>query len=157
VGEGRALRAVVRALKTGRSGLIAASLLSATTVIGCGDGTPGAEASEKDTVQVTDVVSDTAADIPAIPPYGIPPEDIRETEDAAMPMDTAPDIPAVPPYGIPPEDIQEPRDTEAPPKDITSDAGSSPDADDVADAKPQPDTAPDTVPVPPYGIPPEQD
>ncbi len=144
-----------------RSGLIAASLMGLTAV-SC--------ASDPGTAPVKDTAVEVQEDVPNLPPYGIPPDDIMDT--------TEPDIPAQPPYGIPPDDINEPPDAEPedvvepdvpippygiPPDDVgeppkPTDTGSTDDSSDTTskvdvqakDVKP----ADTQLPVPVYGAPP---
>ena len=158
------LQSMSDSVMTGRSALIAASLMGLTA---CGNTSSTADTIQKDTVvedipnvqpygippdilfEDTNEPSDIVEpDIPAQPPYGIPPDDIVEPEDTATPKDTAePDIPPQPPYGIPPDDIQEPPE----PAD-TSDASNSDDASDATAKDIKKADAP--LPAPVYGAPP---
>ncbi len=148
------LQSMSDSVMTGRSALIAASLMGLTA---CGNTSSTVDTIQKDTV-VEDIPNvqpygippdiTVEPDIPPQPPYGIPPDDIVEPEDTATPKDTAePDIPPQPPYGIPPDDIQEPPE----PTD-TSDASSSDDASDATAKDIKKADAP--LPAPVYGAPP---
>jgi len=133
-----------------RSGLIAASLMGLTAV-SC--------ASDPGTAPVKDTAVEVQEDVPILPPYGIPPDDIMDTSEPDIPPQppygipadvldppdaepedvVEPDVPIMPPYGIPPDDVEEP------PK--PTDTGSTNDSSDVVE--------PDVPILPPYGIPPD--
>lgn len=90
-------------LTSGRSGLLAASLLGMTMVAGCS----GEEEDPTDTAQADqsagDAVDTTSTDdTGAVALYGLPPEDVMDASSDAV--DTT-DTGAVALYGLPPEDM----------------------------------------------------
>jgi len=85
-----------RILNVGRSGLIAASVLGLSAVPAC---VPSGNAPTGEDMGIQPAYG-VPADVPILPPYGIPPEDAGPTADAEI-HDAGPiDQPA---YGIPAE------------------------------------------------------
>ena len=125
------LKSMTDSMVATRSGLIAASLMGLTAV-GCGsDGettTPIEDTS-------AEVQQDVQEDVPVLPPYGIPPDDVFEPEDVQE--DVAADI------QVQPTDV-EPADSIA-----------MPDAKPTDVAQPNDSVEPDIPVMPPYGIPPD--
>jgi len=149
--------AMDRILGSGRSALIAASLLGMPALGACGDDTDD-DAPPTDDAGTTDIGPDTQP----IPPYGIPspPEDVQ--------LDLAPDVPVADPvYGMPadafgpedtagpedagPEDATEPDAFEEEKEDTSDGDTSGGDASEDADADTEKQ---DPTPAPVYGMPP---
>ena len=121
------LKSMTDSMVATRSGLIAASLMGLTAV-GCG--------SDGETVTpVTDTSAEVQEDVPVLPPYGIPPDDIIEPKDVQE--DVAVDI------QVQPTDVE------------PADSISVPDTEPTDVAKPNDSVEPDIPVMPPYGIPPD--
>ena len=128
--SGGVLTAARGLLATGRSGLLAASLLSLSVASGCGveEDDPPADTSNADADASGDASGDTTVedvdndDTQNVALYGLPPEDIQ--------VDTAPDGGNEPEYGVPPD----PDASDA--TDMTEDSGTQPAYGIPADTNP---------------------
>jgi len=89
-----------RALSAGRSSVIAASILGLSAAPACvpqgTNPTPGSDVSVQDSAT-------QPPDVPILPPYGIPPEDIQPQPVDAIEDAGPADVLPQPPYGTPAE------------------------------------------------------